>query len=65
MTTKRFSLMDDASLIAQARKLAGPCGPRNLPGRNAQAFGQVRRVLESRGYTVTFAGREYQSLNIT
>ena len=64
MTTKRVSLMDDASLIAQARKLVGPVGPRLLPGQNAQAFGQVRRELETRGYTVAFFGREHQTLAI-
>ena len=56
--------MDDASLIAQARKLTGPAGPNNLPTRNKLAFGQVRRELETRGYQVAFFGREYQVLSI-
>jgi hypothetical protein len=64
MTTKRISLQDDASLIAAARKLAGPYGLSHVPEPTKQAFGQVRRELEARGYEVAFFGREYQALSI-
>jgi hypothetical protein len=64
MTTHNISLMDDASLIAKAKKLTGPFGLNKLPGKNREVFGQVREELQARGYTVGFYGREYQTLSI-
>jgi hypothetical protein len=64
MTTQRISLLDDASLIAKARKLCGPVGLHSVPTRNELTFAQVRRELEARGYHVNFFGQGYQTLSI-